>query len=52
MTNAFVRNVTRTFGLFAAAARAANATEARRTPRAQDLVTLGIDPAAFRDINR
>ena len=52
MTNAFVRNVTRTFGALAAAARAANAVDSRRNPRAQDLVTLGIDPTAFRDINR
>jgi hypothetical protein len=52
MANAFVRNINRTFGLFAAAARAASAVEAYGRPRRRDLMTLGIDPAAFRSIGR
>ena len=40
----------RTFAALAAAARAANAVETRRTPRAADLKTLGIDEAAFQRV--
>jgi hypothetical protein len=36
-----------TFAALAAAARAASAVESHRTPRGEDLKTLGIDPAAF-----
>lgn len=35
-----------------AAGRAASAVEAGRAPYARDLRTLGIDPAAFRSIDR
>ena len=52
MANAFVRNINRTFGMLAAASRAASAVEAHGRPRRQDLVTLGIDPKAFRGISR
>ena len=52
MASAFVRNINRTLGALGAAARAADAVESRRTPRKQDLLTLGIDPAAYRGIGR
>ena len=44
MRNTFVRNVSRGLAAFAAAARAANAVETHRSPRGEDLKTLGIDP--------
>lgn len=50
MTNAFVRNVNRTLGTVAAAARVANAVKIGRTPFKKDLEALGIDPVAFRNI--
>ncbi|HEY9009433.1 MAG TPA: hypothetical protein VIN06_00300 [Devosia sp.] len=50
MRTTFFRNVSRGIAAFAAAARAANAVENNRTPRGEDLRTLGIEPAAFRKI--
>lgn len=40
----------RTFAALAAAARAANALDSRRRPRAEDLRTLGIDETTFRNV--
>ena len=40
------------FEVFGAARRSAAAVEAHRAPKARDLETLGIDPAAFRSIGR
>ncbi len=40
----------RTFAALAAAARAASALDSRRTPRSEDLKILGIDEAAFRQV--
>lgn len=40
------------FAALAAASRAANAVESSRTPRGEDLRTLGIDPATFSRIGR
>jgi hypothetical protein len=51
MTNAFVRNLHRTFATFAAAARAASAVEARRMPSEADLKKLEIEPRVFRGID-
>jgi hypothetical protein len=52
MTSRFLRSLKSAAGLFAAAARAASAVEAYGRPRRRDLMTLGIDPAAFRSIGR
>ena len=52
MANALVRNLNRTLGALAAAARAADAVERHRAPRRQDLQALGIDPVAFGNIGR
>lgn len=38
--------------VFGSAAAVSNAVEAGRAPKARDLRTLGIDPAAFRSIGR
>ena len=46
--NALTRHFHRTFAALAAAARAAGAVESHRTPRGEDLKTLGIDPEQFR----
>jgi hypothetical protein len=40
------------FEVFGSAIAASRAVEARKQPRASDLRTLGIDPAAFRKIAR
>ena len=48
--NALTLSFHRTFAALAAAARAAGAVESRRTPRSEDLKTLGIDPAQFRNV--
>ena len=40
----------RTFAALAAAARAAYAVDSRRTPRAEDLKALGIEPATYQRI--
>jgi hypothetical protein len=48
--NALTRSFHRTFAALAAAARAASAVEAHRTPKARDLEALGIDPAAFKNV--
>ena len=40
----------RAFVALAAARRAANAVDAHRAPSQDDLRTLGIDPAAFRNV--
>lgn len=40
------------FGTIGSAIRAAAAVEGNREPRARDLKTLGIDPAAFSKIGR
>lgn len=40
------------FEVFGSAVAASQAVEANRQPRASDLRTLGIDPAAFRKIGR
>lgn len=40
------------FGVFGSAVRVANAVEGRRTPRARDLQTLGIDPTQFGAIGK
>jgi hypothetical protein len=48
-----IRLLTRVTGfldLLGAAARSAAAAEAHQSPKARDLRTLGIDPAAFRNI--
>ena len=47
MTRTFVRKFHRTFNALAAAARAANAVDNGHRPRAEDLTTLGINPADF-----
>ena len=38
------------FAILGAASAAAGAVEVHRAPRARDLRTLGIDPAAFKNI--
>ncbi len=48
--NALTLSFHRTFAALAAAARAASAVESHRSPRGQDLKTLGIDPAVFRNV--
>ncbi len=48
--NALTLSFHRTFAALAAAARAANAVDSRRAPRSEDLKTLGIDEAAFRQV--
>ena len=40
------------FDVLGSAISVSRAVEARRTPRASDLRTLGIDPAAFGKIHR
>ena len=46
----FLARVGSVLDLFGAARRSAAALEAHRAPKARDLETLGIDPAAFRSI--
>ncbi len=46
--SALTRHFHRTFAALVAAARAAGAVESHRTPRGEDLKTLGIDPEQFR----
>ncbi|MBL8596620.1 MAG: hypothetical protein JNL14_02655 [Devosia sp.] len=46
--NALILSFHRTFAALAAAARAAGAVESHRTPRGEDLRTLGIDREQFR----
>ncbi len=48
--NALFRSFHRSFAALAAAARVANAVEARRYPRGEDREALGINPKAFRRI--
>lgn len=48
--NALTLSFHRTFAALAAAARAASAVDSRRNPRSEDLKTLGIDPAAYRNV--
>ena len=48
--NALTLSFHRTFAALAAAARAAGAVESNRSPRGGDLKTLGIDPAAYRNV--
>ena len=48
--NALTLSFHRTFAALAAAARAASAVESRRPPRGEDLKTLGIDEAQFRNV--
>ena len=45
-----IHSFQRTFAALAAAARAANAVETHRSPRGEDLKTMGIDPAAFQRV--
>lgn len=52
MRNNLIARLGKTFSTLAAAARAANAVDNGSAPRAGDLKELGIDPVAFRSINR
>ena len=52
MPSKFIRRFHKTFATLAAAARAASDVDNGRTPANNDLKALGIEPAAFRSIQR
>jgi hypothetical protein len=52
MPNKLIKQFHKTFATLAAAARAASSVDGGSAPRSSDLRTLGIDPAAFKSIQR